>query len=134
MSIMVLKRFSKIYEEDFHEGLSRKRKKAKEEKAYRTLGGGVVGLIAGTAIGGRSPKGGLIGAGIGSLVGGKIGHVSGKRHVAETEKDIEKYLRRFKGANKEEKKYLLRRLREEENRDLMEAQLRAQRATAWNTL
>ena len=129
--------FSKMEDMDYIEDQNNRKRAVKHSKATGALIGGSLGAAIGSQaykLSRKHPRrAGLIGAGIGALGAGYLGHKVGKSIKEATEKDADKEISKYKSASESDKKYLRKRAEAKEQRRLLERQARAQEQMARNS-
>ena len=141
---ILLKRFSKLQDEDYIEEQENRKKEVRHAPVVHAVGLGASGGLIGASLGNaakKSRKGALIGAGLGIAAGAAGGYGLGKFAKKTVEEDANRKIKRYKKADEKDKRYLREKEEKERDRNVQKRQARAQERQAyaqeriaWNTL
>lgn len=126
--------FSKIQDEDYHEKHEKRRKSVKHAKGIGTVAGAAMGGMTGATVGGiGGSRGAAIGGVAGAVGGGLLGRYLGKKTKEETEKDVDRRLKRYDAASEKDKKYIRDKEQKDDELAVQKQQALAQQQMAYNS-
>lgn len=126
--------FSKIQDEDYHEKHEKRRKSVKHAKGIGTVAGAAMGGVTGASLGSYAGNRGMaIGGAVGAVGGGLLGRHLGKKTKEETEKDVDRRLKRYDAASEKDKKYIRDKEQKDDELAVQRQQALAQQQMAYNS-
>lgn len=126
--------FSKIQDEDYHEKHEKRRKSVKHAKGIGTVAGAAMGGVTGATVGSvGGSRGAAIGGVAGAVGGGLLGRHLGKKVKEDTEKDVDRRLKRYDAASEKDKKYIRDKEQKDDELEVQRQQALAQQQMAYNS-